>query len=329
MDTVTHNGTEYKKVAKLAKEFNYTSDYIGQLCRAEKVDARLVGRAWYVNPLSLEEHKKQRYQDNFKAKLEDEKDTPTEQKNYLSRVDVEAVRTNKTHKIIRHIKGEFKELSVTYETDDGSLLPKIIKQEKATSVPVDLADADEIKIKKEPGKVTILKPTALPEVALKGKLEVSDVPEKASLPVVPAKGETSEVETIRLTNQSQKTQQHSNRRPGATRTLASSQIQKKDNNPIKYSHLGKESLQQQKPVRPAVSFHPSTVSTASVSRNAKQDRISINQSTHRVAILFLLFFALLSAGLILTVGNSSMFEREQMTNQIYIDYSALDRLINI
>lgn len=62
MDTVTHNGVEYVKAGVAAKRFKYTKDYIGQLCRAEKIDARMIGRSWYVNIDSLEQHKSTRYE---------------------------------------------------------------------------------------------------------------------------------------------------------------------------------------------------------------------------------------------------------------------------
>ena len=61
MDKVTFEGVEYVKASALAKQFKYTSDYIGQLCRAKKVDARLVGRTWFVNPESVIEHKQGKY----------------------------------------------------------------------------------------------------------------------------------------------------------------------------------------------------------------------------------------------------------------------------
>lgn len=61
MTTVTVDGVVYEKASVLAKRFKYTTDYIGQLCRAKKVDAQLIGRSWYVNPDSLEAHKESRY----------------------------------------------------------------------------------------------------------------------------------------------------------------------------------------------------------------------------------------------------------------------------
>ena len=38
--------------------FGYTQDYIGQLCRGEKIDARRIGRTWYVCEKSILEHRK-------------------------------------------------------------------------------------------------------------------------------------------------------------------------------------------------------------------------------------------------------------------------------
>ncbi|MFN3188072.1 MAG: hypothetical protein ACK42D_00800 [Candidatus Paceibacteria bacterium] len=56
MNTVVIDGVTYTKAGILAKQFRYTTDYIGQLCRGGKVDAQLVGRSWYVSKESLEQH---------------------------------------------------------------------------------------------------------------------------------------------------------------------------------------------------------------------------------------------------------------------------------
>lgn len=60
MDTVVIDGVTYTKASTLAKDFRYTTDYIGQLCRADKVDAQLVGRSWYASRESLEDHASKR-----------------------------------------------------------------------------------------------------------------------------------------------------------------------------------------------------------------------------------------------------------------------------
>ncbi|MEK7527262.1 MAG: hypothetical protein AAB537_02525, partial [Patescibacteria group bacterium] len=51
-------GKKFITSKKAALLFGYTQDYIGQLCRGEKVDARRIGRTWYVCEQSILEHKK-------------------------------------------------------------------------------------------------------------------------------------------------------------------------------------------------------------------------------------------------------------------------------
>ena len=67
MEAVIFDGKEYTKASVLAERFGYTQDYLGQLCRAKKVDARLVGRAWYINLESIEKHRSSRYKVEDKA----------------------------------------------------------------------------------------------------------------------------------------------------------------------------------------------------------------------------------------------------------------------
>lgn len=69
METVQVNGVSFVKAAALAKKHRYTTDYIGQLCRAGKVEAQLVGRAWYVNEESLLGHKSERYSSARSAEI--------------------------------------------------------------------------------------------------------------------------------------------------------------------------------------------------------------------------------------------------------------------
>ena len=56
MKNVTLEGIDFVKASEVAKQFGYTSDYIGQPCRSKKINARLVGRTWFVNIPSLEAH---------------------------------------------------------------------------------------------------------------------------------------------------------------------------------------------------------------------------------------------------------------------------------
>lgn len=57
MDELIFSGEKFISSKRAAKLGGYTTDYIGQLCRAEKVIGRLVGRNWYVKESSLVEHR--------------------------------------------------------------------------------------------------------------------------------------------------------------------------------------------------------------------------------------------------------------------------------
>lgn len=51
-------GKKFISSSRAAKISGYVNDYIGQLCRDGKLEARMVGRSWYVCLESLIEHKK-------------------------------------------------------------------------------------------------------------------------------------------------------------------------------------------------------------------------------------------------------------------------------
>ncbi|MDQ5969453.1 MAG: trimeric autotransporter adhesin, partial [Patescibacteria group bacterium] len=49
---------KYISTKKAAAISGYSNDYVGQLCRGNKIDAKRVGRAWYVSEESILNHKK-------------------------------------------------------------------------------------------------------------------------------------------------------------------------------------------------------------------------------------------------------------------------------
>ncbi len=51
------DGKTYISAKNATQLVGYTSDYIGQLCRANKIPAKLVGRSWYVSEQDLIRHK--------------------------------------------------------------------------------------------------------------------------------------------------------------------------------------------------------------------------------------------------------------------------------
>lgn len=109
MEEISLNGENYVKASSIARELGYTSDYVGQLCRSNQVEAKLVGRSWFVKEDSLRSHKEGRYRSTAqKSRLEvkravnllqNEKGSP----NYLKRLNV----------------------SPNYEADASPLLPSL------------------------------------------------------------------------------------------------------------------------------------------------------------------------------------------------------------
>lgn len=177
MKEVTIDGIRYVSAAIAAKEFKYTTDYIGQLCRAKRVDAQLVGRSWYVNPDSLAAIRSGGKYSRSKAKAA-KVDEPV----YEVKVSVEPVLTKTVVKMNDFLSGESKNFAkridwkpLRYESDEADLLPALRSSEPKI-VKVDLADSSEIAIKSGP-KSTKFITSELPSVSLKGKLKVSSIEE--------------------------------------------------------------------------------------------------------------------------------------------------------
>lgn len=57
MDELIIDGQVYVPSRRAAEITGYAKDYIGQLCREGRVEAKLVGRSWYVLETSLREHR--------------------------------------------------------------------------------------------------------------------------------------------------------------------------------------------------------------------------------------------------------------------------------
>ncbi len=56
-DTLILEGKTYISARRAAKVMKYAQDYIGQLCRSNKLDCRMVGRSWFVTEESLISHR--------------------------------------------------------------------------------------------------------------------------------------------------------------------------------------------------------------------------------------------------------------------------------
>jgi len=119
MKTLVIDGVEFLKASEAAKQFGYTSDYVGQLCRGGKVAAQLVGRSWYVNIDSLTTHRKARYRSSQKKTKEALKEVKQAQHQHTD-VETPEAQPNFYERLQTH--------HVRYEPDDGDLLPQPRKQ---------------------------------------------------------------------------------------------------------------------------------------------------------------------------------------------------------
>ncbi len=201
MDTVVLDGVEYLKASAAAKRFQYTSDYIGQLCRGKKIDARLIGRTWFINPVSLEAHKDGRYQNlrSNKFELSETNSREPDNVNKIKPVRVQVPSPIKSKFLADAVlatqvnaNNRERSLRVSYEPDEGHLIPNINKHHTPPPhrLNVDPADAKKLTIKKGKQTPVSLVAEELPDIALSGKLPVQSIEEaftsepKTDAPVV-------------------------------------------------------------------------------------------------------------------------------------------------
>lgn len=195
MDTVILDGVQYIKATEAAKQFDYTSDYVGQLCRGKKVDARLVGRTWFVNPESLQEHKTGAKPGKPKAEAVVQgtrSDDPSITPVTIRRRQVEPVLGSKASRSIRQtgtsssVGKPTRNSTVApakYEVDTESLLPPL--QKPSPSAPlrrlvIEYPSGRNVRVRGVT-KPTSFQAGALPDIALSGEITVEqadDIPKK-------------------------------------------------------------------------------------------------------------------------------------------------------
>ncbi len=75
MNELTLDGKIYVSSKRAAEITGYAKDYVGQLCREGHVEARLVGRNWYVLETSIREHRFGKKEEVVEASIETRKPT--------------------------------------------------------------------------------------------------------------------------------------------------------------------------------------------------------------------------------------------------------------
>jgi len=190
MQRISLGDREYVKASEAAKKFKYTQDYVGQLCRSDKVDVRLVGRVWYVNLESITEYRKTKHA----TQKNNAKNVATSSVS-AKRSKVEPVLRPKTVRTLNlnplSRVAVTKPLTASYSNDKVSLIPVLHGKNSKTA---ETAAGNTAPSKKAPKKIMIKvrpqtkKPThyaadKIPDIALKSSLSVKDITEKDELEV--------------------------------------------------------------------------------------------------------------------------------------------------
>lgn len=152
MERISVNGEEYVKASSIARELGYTSDYVGQLCRAGKVDAERVGRNWFVNEQSIRDHKKDRYRSTVA------KSRQAIQKSFQKPAEDTTPRTlrENSHFYQKAVQNQ----DVQYEPDSHDLIPSPGKKEQqAVSEPEQAKASQTTEEEKKEASATAEEPT--------------------------------------------------------------------------------------------------------------------------------------------------------------------------
>ncbi|HEU5114308.1 MAG TPA: hypothetical protein VFT82_00920, partial [Candidatus Paceibacterota bacterium] len=120
-------GKKYISSRRAAADFGYTQDYVGQLIREKKIDAKMIGRGWFVSEDSIKE-----YQQSF-GSVPKEKSLFTAPKTEASasrEINVKEQIVSQTPKT----EPKKPEL-LKYENDERSLLPELKKEVPQPVIP--------------------------------------------------------------------------------------------------------------------------------------------------------------------------------------------------
>ena len=162
MDVLTLGEKKYVKASVIARELGYTADYVGQLCRSGKVDAKLFGRSWYVYKDSIGEHKSTRYRSTQAKSVQAVKIHIAESTSEDS--------PKRDHNASMFYAHNSQKPSPRYVSDEAPLMPDTVK---SGNLRVELAEATAVSIGSSDATYSFNAPK-LPIVKFKGALSLSE-----------------------------------------------------------------------------------------------------------------------------------------------------------
>lgn len=179
MKSISIDSIKYVKATDIARELGYTADYVGQLCRAHKVDAQLVGRSWYVSEDSIRDHKQTRYRSSKKASTKAisrslHAEDSDSKESYKVPVVVEKQK-DETQYAGQHFYKRAPVVSKSnYFNDETELIPEGLTKNKTGRLSVSLADAQSVTIKSKSSGYDF-SPVERQDIRFSGSLVVSEI----------------------------------------------------------------------------------------------------------------------------------------------------------
>lgn len=183
---ISFGDKEYVKASEVAKRFKYTQDYVGQLCRGKKVEARLVGRTWYVVVDSVTAYRKTKHKTQKTAKKtvgprldRAKKPTPVSSVLRTKTAKIAAGATPATSRVCTVVDYSSDETSFipimhnSRNVAEGSASGNVDKTIAVTATPAPkVLPPKRIKVVAHSKTTTLLSSEKIPEIVLSAKLKV-------------------------------------------------------------------------------------------------------------------------------------------------------------
>lgn len=118
-DTLVIAGKQYISARRAAEISKYAKDYIGQMCRSGKLEGKLIGRNWYIDPHAL-----MALSNKGRSKASDES-TSAEVGQVSERASV----------LLEETTFAYEPKEYSFESDDRPLVPEFAKREREVEAP--------------------------------------------------------------------------------------------------------------------------------------------------------------------------------------------------
>ena len=193
MDELVVDGEKYISSKRAARLSGYAKDYIGQLCRAGKIESKMVGRSWYVKESAIKDHRK-----TFQGGAVVDDKLWVEGKNGLEfkgfgSVDVPAPRP----------RIDDDNIKIHYESDARPLIPDVGKKKPAPLAAVvpevpSVEESEEVEEEVETSYPVDISPREQTEEVYDVAVHAVEIEPRASMEeVVEEESEEDEVEPVR------------------------------------------------------------------------------------------------------------------------------------